>query len=100
MLVFFEIRATVAFALFLPKFFEGELAPAGHLSTPVTHRVPRGCELDTKQERQRRFLSRGEQGTLFVLRAEAILEIEQSLICVIQPCQTLQPALKKKIKSL
>lgn len=59
----------------------GELAPAGASDTLVTRRVPRGCELDPKRERQREILIWGGQGTLFVLRAEAMWDETEFDLC-------------------
>lgn len=48
----------------------------------MTHKAPRGCELDPKRERQREILMGGEgQGTLLVLRAEAMWDETEFDLC-------------------
>lgn len=81
------------------EFFGGELTLAGASGTLVTHRVPRGCELGPKGERQREILIWGGQGTLFVLRAEAMWDETEFDLCNPTLSDTTASSLKKK-KSL
>ena len=62
----------------------------------MTHRVPRGCELGPKGESQREILIWGGQGTLFVLRTEAMWDETEFDLCNPTLSDTTASSLKKK----